>query len=65
VNRYSQTSTKILPIQRQFQLNSSTKAEIIIAVQELNKVKAPGIDNVTTEVLKIYPELTANFFNHS
>jgi hypothetical protein len=43
----------------------STKAEIIIAVQELNKGRAPGIDNVITEVLKIDPELTANVLNHS
>jgi hypothetical protein len=34
----------------------------MIAIQELNKGKAPGIDNVTPEVLKIDPELTEKIF---
>jgi hypothetical protein len=37
-----------------------TKAEIIIAIQELNKEKAAGIDNVTPEVLKIDSEHRKN-----
>jgi hypothetical protein len=35
-----------------------TTAEIIIAIQELNRGKAPDIE-VTPEVLKIDPKLTA------
>jgi hypothetical protein len=38
-----------------------TKAEIIIAIQKLNKGKAPGID-IAPEVLKIDPEHTAKCF---
>jgi hypothetical protein len=39
-----------------------TKREIIIAIQELNKGKAPGIDNVTPEVLKIDPQTHSKNF---
>jgi hypothetical protein len=35
-----------------------TTAEIIITIQELNKGKAPDIDNITPEVLKTDPKLT-------
>jgi hypothetical protein len=38
------------------------KREIIITIQELNKGKAPGIDNVMPEVLKIDPKPTAKIF---
>jgi hypothetical protein len=38
------------------------KAEIIIFIPELNKGKAPVMDNVVPEVLKRDPELTVKIF---
>jgi hypothetical protein len=39
-----------------------SKTEIITAIRELKKGKAPGIDNVVPEVLKIDPNYIATFF---
>jgi hypothetical protein len=39
-----------------------SKTEIITAIRELKKGKAPGIDNVVPEVLKIDPDLIAKIF---
>jgi hypothetical protein len=50
------TPTKAIPTK------PPIKAEIIAAIQELNKGKAPGIDNITPELLKINPEMIAKIF---